>query len=119
MKVDDLKEQLMKENPGLLPFLAKLLAKSWIQNPDMKEEIMKEDIKNERKGRKKEKPEVPLVYDTITVNTQIKKVPSPPHMTLTYEEEVYSIENSENLTDIVNAIQEQEARNTTCSENYV
>jgi hypothetical protein len=68
MKVDDLKDQLMKENPSLLPFLAEMLAKTWIQNPDMLKEIMKEDIKNERKGRKKEKPEIPLVYNTIVVN---------------------------------------------------
>lgn len=68
MKVDDLKDQLIKENPGLLPFLAELLAKTWVENPDMMKEIMKEDIKNERKGRKKEKTEIPLVYNTIVVN---------------------------------------------------
>lgn len=70
MKFDELKEQLMKQNPSLLPFLAEMLAKAWIDNPDMMRDIMKEDIKNEKKGRKKEKEDIPLVYNTVTVNEE-------------------------------------------------
>ena len=67
-KVEELKAQLIAENPNLLPFLAELLAKTWLENPDLLRDVMKEDIKNEKKGRKKQKEEIPLVYNTITVN---------------------------------------------------